>query len=233
LPVILLACMLACGCKSLCTGFTNMVGPNVDCPESARKPATLELKIVDDFSGEAFFMAAAQDLEPGDPFGVKSQEQWGGEDKRYWFEAWDEQGGLSGREMLEEFLGSHDLPASRSLGCQLIDPVDGRWEAMLLVEPAVMTNEHIAGAKAALNKHDKMPVVQVVLTEEGKAIFAEVTAENTKRRLAIVVDGVVVSAPVIQERISGGKLQIALGGHATFDEAWCEAESLAEALDPQ
>ncbi|RLB66257.1 MAG: protein translocase subunit SecD, partial [Deltaproteobacteria bacterium] len=43
------------------------------------------------------------------------------------------------------------------------------------------------------------------------------TAENVKRRLAIVLDNHVYSAPVIQERISGGKAQIT--GHFDAKEA--------------
>ena len=38
--------------------------------------------------------------------------------------------------------------------------------------------------------------------------FDRITAENVKKRLAIVLDDIVYSAPVIQERISGGKAQI-------------------------
>ena len=41
-----------------------------------------------------------------------------------------------------------------------------------------------------------------------KQRFAEVTRENIGRRLAIIVDGRICSAPVIQGEISGGKAQI-------------------------
>lgn len=53
------------------------------------------------------------------------------------------------------------------------------------------------------------PAVEIQLTAEGSKKFAGVTSKNTGRRLAIVVKGSVLSAPVIREKISGGKLLIA------------------------
>ncbi|MGC8765356.1 MAG: protein translocase subunit SecD [Brevinematia bacterium] len=60
------------------------------------------------------------------------------------------------------------------------------------------------------------PIVNFELTPEGGDIFAEVTAQNVKNRLAIVLDGRVKSAPVIQQEISGGRGQIS--GSFTVDE---------------
>ena len=45
-------------------------------------------------------------------------------------------------------------------------------------------------------------------TAGGPQEFGKITGDNVKRRLAIILDGVVRSAPVIQERIGGGKAQI-------------------------
>lgn len=46
------------------------------------------------------------------------------------------------------------------------------------------------------------------LTATGAKLFEELTAENTHRRMAIVLDGVAQSAPEIQERIAGGSARI-------------------------
>ncbi len=53
-------------------------------------------------------------------------------------------------------------------------------------------------------------VVNFELDREGAAKFAQVTSRNVGRRLAIVLDGVVRSAPRIQERIPNGRGQITL-----------------------
>lgn len=60
------------------------------------------------------------------------------------------------------------------------------------------------------------PEVGFELTSEGADIFAEVTAENIQKRLAIVLDGKVKSAPNIQGEIAGGQGQIT--GDFTMEE---------------
>ncbi len=61
------------------------------------------------------------------------------------------------------------------------------------------------------------PYVSIEMKREGARKFERVTADNVGRRLAIVLDGVVYSAPNIQERIGGGRAQIT--GRFTTSEA--------------
>jgi preprotein translocase subunit SecD len=53
--------------------------------------------------------------------------------------------------------------------------------------------------------------VALTFTDQGGRIFERITAANVKRRFAIILDGRVESAPVIQGRIPGGHCQITLG----------------------
>ena len=52
---------------------------------------------------------------------------------------------------------------------------------------------------------------------KGGREFDRITSENVKKRMAIVLDNTIYSAPVIQERISGGRAQIT--GTFTTQEA--------------
>jgi preprotein translocase subunit SecD len=52
------------------------------------------------------------------------------------------------------------------------------------------------------------PYVSISFNATGARIFEEVTGANVKKRLAIILDNTVYSAPVIQEKISGGNAQI-------------------------
>lgn len=63
--------------------------------------------------------------------------------------------------------------------------------------------------------------IDFVLTPKGREQFAKVTRENIGRRLAIVIDGKVITAPVIRAEISGGRGVIS----GSFTEA--EAKALA------
>lgn len=61
------------------------------------------------------------------------------------------------------------------------------------------------------------PYISIEMKREGARKFEAVTGDNVGRRLAIVLDGVVYSAPNIQERIAGGSAQIT--GSFTIQEA--------------
>ncbi|MBL3593205.1 MAG: protein translocase subunit SecD [Synergistaceae bacterium] len=52
------------------------------------------------------------------------------------------------------------------------------------------------------------PIVTLKFNAEGTKLFDAATAESVGHQLAIVLDGAVVSAPVVQQRISGGEAQI-------------------------
>jgi len=51
-------------------------------------------------------------------------------------------------------------------------------------------------------------VVALTFSSGGAKLFDEATAANVGRQIAIVLDGIVISAPVVQERITGGNAQI-------------------------
>lgn len=61
------------------------------------------------------------------------------------------------------------------------------------------------------------PGVEVLFTEEGSRKFAEITGANVNKRMAILVDGKLVTAPLIRAKISGGRAII--NGIFTHEEA--------------
>jgi preprotein translocase subunit SecD len=82
-------------------------------------------------------------------------------------------------------------------------------EGFVWVKPGtIISGSMIADASVGTNAASKEPVVKLRLTEEGRMLFAAATRANTGRRLAIVQDGLVLSAPVVREPIEGGELEI-------------------------
>ena len=79
---------------------------------------------------------------------------------------------------------------------------------IVLKKEAVMTGEHITDARATIEQNNNQFAVSMTFNARGAKIFERVTGENLKKRLAIVLDGKCYSAPVIQDKISGGKAQI-------------------------
>ena len=61
------------------------------------------------------------------------------------------------------------------------------------------------------------PYVSIKFDRKGARLFEQITGENVKKRLAIVLDNRVHTAPVIQEKISGGEARIT--GNYTMEEA--------------
>jgi len=72
----------------------------------------------------------------------------------------------------------------------------------------LMTGEYIADARVRPSQQLQGPYVELILNARGARLFEQITAANVKRRLAIVLDNRVYSAPVIQERIGGGRASI-------------------------
>jgi len=90
----------------------------------------------------------------------------------------------------------------------------------LLKKDAELTGDAIADAKVAVGpdqQNSNAPYVRLTMTRKASGKFAAVTGANVDRRLAIVLDGVVKSAPVIREKIPGGKSQIT--GTFSVDDA--------------
>ncbi|HRS81940.1 MAG TPA: protein translocase subunit SecD [Smithellaceae bacterium] len=87
----------------------------------------------------------------------------------------------------------------------------------LLKNKSLLTGASLETAKVQISDRFGEPHVSMKFNSQGAADFDRITNENVRKRLAIVLDGVVHSAPVIQERISGGQAQIT--GNFTMDEA--------------
>lgn len=80
----------------------------------------------------------------------------------------------------------------------------------------VLTGKDLKDAKAQITSGNQA-VVGLEFNDEGGQKFADLTARNIGRQIAIVLDGDVLTAPVVQEAITGGKAQIS--GSRNIEEA--------------
>ncbi len=74
----------------------------------------------------------------------------------------------------------------------------------LLEARTLMTGDYIADARVRPGDRLEGPYVELKLNSAGARLFERITGENVRRRLAIILDNRVYSAPSIQERIGGG-----------------------------
>jgi SecD/SecF fusion protein len=88
-------------------------------------------------------------------------------------------------------------------------------ERLLVKKKADLSGEHVSSAGASYEKDGW--VVHLRFDAEGAKQFGNITAANVHHRFAIVLDGIIQSAPVIQDAIYGGDAQIT--GRFTEEEA--------------
>jgi preprotein translocase subunit SecD len=104
--------------------------------------------------------------------------------------------------------------------------VTGTKSKVYLHKEAPITNKDIARAEPRTDNGNK-PAVQIVFTEEGRKKLAKLTEEHQGRPLAVMVNGKVICAPIVRDKISGG--QAVVSGNFTMEEA----ESIAKGIKGQ
>ncbi len=86
-----------------------------------------------------------------------------------------------------------------------------------IFEPTGLTGRYLSKARVEFNSNTGAAFVGLEFNDEGSKLFAQITREHKKEVLAIILDGNVISAPMIQDEIADGKAQIT--GTFTPEEA--------------
>ena len=92
---------------------------------------------------------------------------------------------------------------------RLIDKDTGRESRIpyLVKKRVMLTGDVLSDARVSIGQFDE-PYVSITFDTKGGQEFERITAANVKKRMAVVLDNTIYSAPVIQERIGGGRAQI-------------------------
>ncbi len=92
-----------------------------------------------------------------------------------------------------------------------------------------LTGDELQDARVQIDQQKNEPYVSLEFKSQGAKLFEQLTGDNVGKRMAIVLDGNVYSAPNINEKIGGGRAQITLG-RGGFDQSMREARDLALVL---
>jgi preprotein translocase subunit SecD len=183
------------------------------------KTAQLEFKIVDDDADDYMKKVAAMLPKDGPVSWVRdpwSEKESGAQHDLILLRA-------SKKDDLEKFLkglsGETALPPDREWGYEETTRTEEGaaapekyWEAFLLKKRALVTGEYLANADESW---DEMGRAEVAFTmdRKGAELMGRLTGENVGRKMAIVLDEKVTSAPVIFSKISDqGRIQMGAGG---------------------
>ncbi|OGU55625.1 MAG: protein-export membrane protein SecD, partial [Ignavibacteria bacterium RBG_13_36_8] len=100
---------------------------------------------------------------------------------------------------------------------EVVQDGENIYRLYLINKQAELSGGVITDAKATIDPQTSAPIVTFQMNSEGARDWARITGSNVDKRCAIVLDGVIYSAPVIQNKILGGNSQIQ--GIGNLDEA--------------
>jgi len=111
---------------------------------------------------------------------------------------------------------------------KVMEAGEGVYEDPFKATP--LTGRYLKSASLSFDQLTSKPLVSLEFNEEGAKIFELLTEKNISKPLAIYIDGIPISIPTVQEKISGGKAQIS--GQFTIDQAKELARNLSAGALP-
>ncbi len=103
------------------------------------------------------------------------------------------------------------------------------WRTHLLVRQVELAGSAVSKAQVVFNPTTNFPEVLITFNRYGGNKFESLTGRSVGRRMAIILDDKVNSAPVIQAKIGGGRSTITMGG-TNSKEVYREAQDLVDVL---
>jgi len=95
--------------------------------------------------------------------------------------------------------------------------LQGTQEEISVSKRIILSGENLIDAQPRYDNFNNQPIVAFSLDRLGSQRFGQVTTKNIGKRIAIILDGEAISAPVIQDSITGGNGTIS--GNFTFQTA--------------
>ena len=120
---------------------------------------------------------------------------------------------------LQDALAGKVPPGSELLYERKYDAETNRTRKIpiLVKKRTLMTGDALADARTEISRMGNQPIVGIKFNARGSRLFDQIAAENVNKRLAIILDNNVYSAPVIRQSRYGGRAVIE--GNFTLDEA--------------
>jgi preprotein translocase subunit SecD len=205
--------------------------------EIISKTARLEFKIVDD---ESTFIESLKDL-PKD-FERQIEYPSAGQDKPKVTSSYLVARGKRARERLTAYIDSlaeaGRIPADRDIKIGRLEALEDEkqqkqgeesWRTYFLYSLVEVTGQDIEDTWVGDDQQTQKPIVLLDFNDAGANKFRKLTGANIKRRMSIILDDRVESAPTIQTEI-GRRCQISMGGYRPYNEILNEAKNLVVVL---
>jgi preprotein translocase subunit SecD len=131
---------------------------------------------------------------------------------------------VTGRHVLMDYLRGlgpeFAVPDDHQIAFEEVNPrvptgfaaVEKSWRSYYIHRVAELTGTAVSEAQVYWDQTTNRPEVLVTFNSFGARRFGDLTSKNVGRKMAIILDEKVTSAPVIQSAITGGKSNITMGG---------------------
>ena len=106
---------------------------------------------------------------------------------------------------------------AKQYGDVILTDIADENQKYLLYSIPILDGSMLVDAKVGYDQQNNQPLISFKLNGQGAKIFGDFSGKSVGKRMAVVLDGKVYSAPVIRERIGGGSGQIS--GNFTPQEA--------------
>ncbi len=151
---------------------------------------------------------------------------------------------ITGRQIIADYLaelGQNDpemaIDGDHQYGYEYVQPEaigeadkrDPFWRTYYLFRTAELEGDSVADAYKFWDPTTNRPAVLIIFDRNGGRRFGEMTSKNVGKKMAIILDNRVNSAPVIQDAITGGRSTITMGGRSNA-EIDREADDLVSVL---
>lgn len=142
-----------------------------------------------------------------------------------WIKSWNRKLSVGKNRKYRVYLGRYNRNSDGNT-----DKKAQPWRTFLLWRVASLTGEELEEARPQIDPDMNRPEVGLNFTRKGGVLFETMTGAHVGHRFAIVLEGLVDSAPVIQTRIGGGRARITLGDMKSFEESMQDAKDLSFVL---
>lgn len=188
--------------------------------------AQLQFRMVDDAGTNTFFSGFSGKLPPGFQLrvidgGYRSITASRKEDLVKFF-----QGKVDDNHML----GYEFHPIYKDDLKTEVDNERSYWKSYYIFRKVELTGDYIQEARVAIDQQFNRPYVALNFDSKGAQLFGDLSSNNVGKRMAIMLDDIVKSAPVFNEAIPGGRAQISMGGMQSYNEILRDAEDLVIVL---
>ncbi len=134
---------------------------------------------------------------------------------------------ITGRQRMADYVdelvksdATFAMPDDHQLGYELVNPQsigdadrrDPYWRSYYLFRTVELSGSSISDSYKYWDPTTNRPAVLIVFNRYGGRRFGDMTAANVGKKMAIILDDKVNSAPVIQDAIRGGRSTITMGG---------------------